>query len=591
MQPTRDRHPLGVTRRSGLLLLALLLAALGRPAAGQDRPQPPVQAMLGSGIVRLGQTTRISVEVQNADRAELLELPEVDGLRIGPVGPPRESTFTRIYGGRSIRRVTLSWDVPLTPERQGEFAIPPLVLKVDGKIVQTQEFALRVVIDTRGEELGFIELVNPPTRIYEGQPFTLDLRFGWDQQFTVNSVDLRLPWWGQLPGTLELDTLDTRSGRPEVEVGLNSRYKVRAEQLDPIERDGRSFNQFRVARRYLASRTGTLELPVSSFEFARLLRRGGFGSRDEYEEFFVRLESHMIEVLPVPEEGQPPSWTGAVGSINASRRVDRRDVDAGDSIKLTVAWSGSGNLEFFDAPDPGRMDSFSGFRLLGTQDRHASGVRQVTYDLVPISSEIDEVPPLPLWTFDPELDAYREVRTEPVSIRVRRLEGAMGLEEEEAAPRSSLDIEDIRPQIVEEDTSLPRPGPGRLALALPLLLAGWVITRRSVRRRADPAAPVERARRRARGVLVRQLGRAGGPSDQQRALHDYLAARSREPRESWVGRELARSARVTGVPEERLGQLEELLADLDRAVYAGGSSSVDRARIMKVVDGLKGAGL
>ena len=33
-----------------------------------------------------------------------------------------------------------------------------------------------------------------------------------------------------------------------------------------------------------------------------------------------------------------------------------RDVDAGDSIKLSVEWSGDGNLDFFDPPDLARIE-------------------------------------------------------------------------------------------------------------------------------------------------------------------------------------------------------------------------------------------
>ena len=45
-------------------------------------------------------------------------------------------------------------------------------------------------------------------------------------------------------------------------------------------------------------------------------------------------------------------------SLEAARRVDRRDVDEGDPIALTVSWFGDANLEFFEPPDLSRLDAF-----------------------------------------------------------------------------------------------------------------------------------------------------------------------------------------------------------------------------------------
>ena len=70
-------------------------------------------------------------------------------------------------------------------------------------------------------------------------------------------------------------------------------------------------------------------------------------------------------MIPLPEQGRPLDFSGAVGTFHASARADRTDVDVGDSIKLSVEWTGDGNLEFFAPPELDRLDAFAGFRVFG----------------------------------------------------------------------------------------------------------------------------------------------------------------------------------------------------------------------------------
>ena len=180
----------------------------------------------------------------------------------------------------------------------------------------------------------------------------------------------------------------------------------------------------------------------------------------------------------------------------ARASVDRRSIDLGESVKLTVEWTGAGNLEFFEPPDLGREDAFKGFRAYGATDRFHGDRRVVIYDLAPKSAQVSELPSVGLSIFDPEAGEYKEVVTNSIPIRVRVPEGFVGLDVEGAAEAVGLDLRDIK-------TKPARPqegdGPSDLLLAgLPLItLIGWIALRRSVRRRGDPASLQARRRRRA----------------------------------------------------------------------------------------------
>ncbi|MFN0007696.1 MAG: BatD family protein [Planctomycetota bacterium] len=592
-------------RITAWLFLAITLAA---GATAQSGSAPIVRARLSTGVARLGSEISLVVEVEGTREAALGALPAVDGLRLGPVGPMGSSFQTMWDGRRRTEVVKVSWDVPVRPLRTGNFTIPAIQVDVRGRTLATPELALKVVQDMQGEDLGYLR-IDVPEEVVEGQPFTLDLVFGYDGALgeigsQINYFNLSLPWLDQLPGILELDAPPPASGAASVgPVVLNSRGTTTAERIPSVVEGNRTMLALRIRKRYLATRSGPLHFPTSHLEFGQVTRGGIFDMGPaEKQTYYKRFPEFTIEVLELPEAGRPLEYTGAVGTLSARATVDRFDVDAGDSIKLSVEWTGDGNLEFFDVPDPSRIDAFAGFHLFGTTERKTPERRVATYDIAPKSEAVRAIPPLPLSVYDPARKAYVTVSTDEIPIRVRPLENASGLTEEVSRPEKSFDLADIQTEPSREG-DLPRPGGGTIGAvfaAIPLL---WLGLRTAVRRRADPDAPISRARRAAKRVLRRDLAGARTASDQARALQRFLAARTGEPAQAWVGRDavrwahglLERNARgggaVATLSDEHARALAELLATLDERAWARGDAPIDAREIERVADRVAGGGL
>jgi len=352
-----------------------------------------------------------------------------------------------------------------------------------------------------------------------------------------------------------------------------------------------------VERTFLPTRPGAVELPASFLEFRRVVERGrSFFDRDRTERYYVRAPDLALEILPLPEEGRPYDFTGAVGHFDVAASVDRRDVDAGDSIKLTVEWSGEGNFEFFEPPDLERDERFGDFRVYGSTESKEPDRRTVVYDLAPLRggpNGVREIPSVQLPVFDTESGAYTAVETRAIPIRVRALETDGGLAPVEGTARTARDVRDIAVR-VDRRRGPRRPGAGWVVgglLGVPVL---WLGLRSAARRRGDPAAPAERRRRRARRQLARALGRAANASGQLAALDHFLAARTGEPPEAWTGRDARAwaSARSDGPVESAVERLAELRGELERAAWDDGADRpVERARVLAVADELRGGGL
>jgi hypothetical protein len=592
--------------------MALLTAAfLAIAALVSPQDTPVVNARLSTGVARMGSDVSLVVEIQGSKDATLGDLPLVSGLHFGAVQGPQMAFRQESQGGRRMRTVfSVTWIVPVKADRTGTYTIPPFAVNTGGRNLSTPELTLKVVDDLKGEELGYFQ-IDAPKEIVEGQPFTLELRFGYDNALgeigdQVNYINLSLPWLDQLPGLLELDAPASASGAGWVKgIVLNSRGTTNAERIPPRTENGRSFLLMRIKKRYLATRAGKLEFPTSHLEFGQVENSIFNLGPSEKHTYYKRVAAFAIEVLELPEEGRPLDFTGAVGAISANATVDRRDVDAGDSIKVAVEWTGEGNLEFFDPPDPSRLDAFKSFRLYGTNDRKTTDRRIVTYDLAPISPDVHTIPPIPLVVFDPSKKAYSTVATDPFPIRVRALKNALGLAAEAARPEPGLDIKDIQ-TVPERERDPSAPGGGAIAgtlLSIPIL---WLGLRTAVRRRGDPDAPIARARRAARRALKRDLAQAKTASEQARCLQRFLAARTGEAPQAWVGRDplawmravsssvdarTAPSSAPKGFSEEQARALRDLMAKLDERAWARGDEALDVGSIERTADALIRGGL
>ena len=377
-----------------LLVLALVAPTLAAPAAQTREPEVTVE--LATPLVRLGATVPLQVTVEHTDDAQLLgPLPEVEGLLFGqPLGPSVNKAFTLVQG-RATHRVAVEWTIRVRPTQAGEFEIPPLRLTVDGEDVTAPDapMTLKVIEDSEGAKRGYFDL-EAPARVFEGQPFMIQARFGFDQSQPVDRHGLYLPWWKTLRGVSELEPTVLDRGRDRIVV--NDREETDVEPLRPFERDGAVMRAFEFKSRYLASRPGTLQLGASTYQFGVTVERGRGFSPDRVRQYYAQSIPVEIEVVPVPEEGRPFEWSSAVGPLEVTRRVDRRDLQEGDTLQLTVSWTGDANLAFFDPPDLARLEAFKGFRVVGTTDESFADERRVRYDLLCADPDTLEVPPVPL---------------------------------------------------------------------------------------------------------------------------------------------------------------------------------------------------
>jgi len=271
-------------------------------------------------------------------------------------------------------------------------------------------------------EPAFLEVSLPPGPAHVGELVPVELRFGFERSFLDGQliqlfrqpldlpVQLELPWGaaGLLPAADDA----AASLRFALDDGLGRAAAAGAET-----REGREFTVFVHRRHLLVSEAGELELPGPSLRFA---------SATEFVDDLLqgrvpvdRIEGRVdappqrLQVLPLPEQGRPPGFGGAVGRFRMSATVTDAELEAGQSLELRLRIEGDGLLDAVPAPS---LTAVEGFHVLGQVREAAEGALVYRYELQPLAGAAPELPPIVLAFFDPVADAYRVTRTEAVPL-------------------------------------------------------------------------------------------------------------------------------------------------------------------------------
>ncbi|WBL22189.1 BatD family protein [Zunongwangia sp. HRR-M8] len=137
----------------------------------------------------------------------------------------------------------------------------------------------------------------------------------------------------------------------------------------------------------------------------------------------VTSASRQIDVKPLPTEGKPANFSGAVGSFEFDVQPSKTTLDAGESLTASVKVRGRGNLMLFELPDltvpssleiyePERKENFSS-NANGTQGSLAED-----YTIVPTRKGKYPIPGLNFSYFNPRTETYKSISSEDIVINV-----------------------------------------------------------------------------------------------------------------------------------------------------------------------------
>jgi hypothetical protein len=137
----------------------------------------------------------------------------------------------------------------------------------------------------------------------------------------------------------------------------------------------------------------------------------------------VSAGKRKITVKPLPEEGKPLNFTGAVGDFKFDVSTSKLQLDANDSFELSLRVIGNGNLKLFDLPKlklPSSLEVYEPTRAddIRTQGNGMSGAMIEKYTVVPQYKGTYPIRPINFSYFNPKTASYVNLASQELIIDV-----------------------------------------------------------------------------------------------------------------------------------------------------------------------------
>lgn len=588
----------GATKGAGVLLALVLAFAWVGGAAGAD-VSVEVPAEVYAGV-----PFQLDVRIADAKDYQAPRIPEIPGVQIVGGPTPTTQSSTMIINGRMTQQtaVTLTWR--LVAREPGLIAIPRLAVTADGETLRTR--AVRVsVLRSESGDLLFLEVVAGREAYYLGETIDLELRIwlrpyvdqragvGLDEQDMWNQVNVQASSWGPFaPGLRQVSV----SGQPHTGAdGVSRRYYVYSVKASyaPTETGDLSFEDVRVLVNYPQ----------------RLGRGRGFFDRgwsvQSSRPVVGGVEAAPIRIIPTPAQGRPPSFAGAVGRFGFSVKARPTEAAVGDPITLTMTIedvTGRADLNVIQPPPLENLEPLAGdFRIAGDAPAGlVDGSRKTfTQTIRARSGDVSRIPPIPFSYFDPAVESYVTVESDPIEVDIvplATLSDAQIVGAGAPAGDTVTELTEVAGGILAnysgDDVLLSSQAfalswtQGAVLLLPPGLFCVVAVGRaRTRRRRADSG--YERRRGARRRALAKLAALPDEPARRAEitaaALSEYVADRCNLPPGAMTPAEVVTRLEGRGVGRDLLDEVKALLTACEAMRYAPGQagetdSVAERAR-------------
>ncbi len=561
------------------LLLVVFLSAAATTAQDLN-----FTAAVDKNRLEMGDQLTLTLVVSgNVQKVPDPKIQNVGDFAIYASGRSQNITFS---GGAVT--ATTQFNFVLVPKKTGTFTIGPAELEVGGKTLTTSPIAITVMPSgaipkpaapaptmeevKEGLKDIFITATADKAKVYVSEQVTYTMKF-YQAVRLFDNPEYTPPtvtgfWKEDLPP--QNSRYETMGGRrylvSEVKIALfptaagqqssgAATVKCTIEDLDALfNRDPFNFDPQQIFNRGARSKT-------------------------------LRSDPVTVEVLPLPERGQPEDFTGAVGQFSLKTEWSKSATEVNQPVTAKVTVWGAGNIKSIAEPKVATPQNFRTF-LAGSSERvtkegnKIGGGRIFEISFVPREPGTYALPPITFSVFAPQKKRYVSLRGSPLNLTVtgtRELAGGYsGVTQKELAVNQS-DLRYLKRELGNESGTFAGSAGFWILQAAPIFLLGATILLRRVRDREETDVSYFRSRRASRMVIkgLKEIRAAGhlAPIEYfgrlQKMLVEYLGDRFNVAGWGMTRNQIEEmliSNRVTG---DIKADLLELLDFSDRARFSG----------------------
>lgn len=409
-----------------IFIISLILSA-GALAAHHSAFADDIkfEASLDKKKVAIGDTAQLGLSFYGTQSMPAPDIGNIDGLEIRYNGP---SSMMTVLNGQISSSVTHMYTV--VPLKTGRFQIGPFSFKYKGNNYTSNI----TFLDVSEESVSKQEPKESPLP----EEMNLD-----DRMFVTLDVGKLAAYVNELiPVTVKL---------------FVNRLNVSDIQLPTFAQEGFSKIEFREPKQYrenlngmlydvlefktniFGTKPGEYKLGPAKIKSNIMVKKniakaqvqedpfGGSAFKDSFfDDFFTRYERHPVElssqeahiiISPLPTEGRPSDFSGAVGDYQFIFNASPTKLKVGDPITLRMDVNGTGNFNTVLSP---KLDNVTGFRVYEPQVKTENNSKTFRQVLIPETDQVTQVPAAKFVYFNPAKKEYITIKQGPVSLQVEK---------------------------------------------------------------------------------------------------------------------------------------------------------------------------
>ncbi|RZS99216.1 BatD family protein [Aquimarina brevivitae] len=365
---------------------------------------------------KLGVNERLRVDFEMNQDGDNFRPPSFSGFTV--VGGPNQSISNSWINGKRSYSKTFSYF--LAPNKRGKFTIGQATIEIDGNTYKTTPVNVEVTaaVDkpkdgndadlTASENLHLVAEISK-TNPYINEAITVVYKLYVSPRISVSN-------WK------ELDS-------PKYSDFWSQAIDMKQLKIENGEYDGEPYRYVVLRKTVLyPQKTGKLDIEPLTLSIAVDVptnRRDIFGGR-LYSTVNKRVAAgnKTINVKPLPQNGKPADFNGAVGSFDFQVKTNKTELDATESLEAKVVVSGNGNLKLFDLPSlsvPSGIEQYEPEHneMVRTNLTGMAGSISDTYTLVPQAKGKYPIPSISFSYFDLKTETYKTITSDEVIIDVK----------------------------------------------------------------------------------------------------------------------------------------------------------------------------
>ncbi len=371
--------------------------------------------------ITLGQSSQymVTLEVKSSAR---FKPPAPAGLELVFLGPSQsmQSTFVN---GKFKTLVQTSFIFRASVKASGTYKVPAFTLKLEGENFRVPEATLTVLppdgkSQVSLDEISFLKLVCPESPIYVGQV----ARCALNLYVLTAFPDARYNQPTQIGDAFAKGGMNEKGVQSGERVNdLNYNKIAWPVSFIPLKSGPQSI-EYQMVVEIAVPRSNQQSRSSRNDIFDRFFNDDFFSFRNQRQQLNLTTREITLQISPLPEEGKPASFSGAIGKFKATQNISALEMNAGDPLTLTLEVEGQGNFERIQPPEMNVGQSWKTYtpktEFTPRDSLNFKGSKSFEYVLIPQHEDIEHTPEIEFSYFDPELGTYSEISLPAVTVTV-----------------------------------------------------------------------------------------------------------------------------------------------------------------------------